>query len=220
MERSVDAGVTEPRVALCVEDDARMWRLLADEVARHGLAPRWCPTVAAARSALVARPALALVDLGLPDGDGLDVVRALRRRWSDVPAVVLSVDDRPARILAALRDGAHGYVLKEDLAGRLPALIDEALSGALPLSPRPAAVVRRQLQWHIADAPDAQLTAAEVDVLQGLAVGLSYEQCATRRGVSVNTVRTHVRSAYRKLDVTSKTEAVLAALRLGLIEAG
>lgn len=205
-------------VALCVEDDPRVWRLLADEFTRHGLTPLHCPTIAAAKSAMAARPALALIDLGLPDGDGLDVLRELHRRWPDVPGVVLTVDDRPARVVTALREGACGYLLKEDLATRLSSVIDEALLGALPLSPRAADAVRRQLQGAGDDAPAGlALTASEVDVLAGLALGLSYEQCALRTGVTINTVRSHVRSIYRKLEVTSKTEAVLVALRLGVI---
>lgn len=205
-------------VALCAEDDPRVWRLLADELTRHGLTPLHCPTIAAAKSAMVVRPALALIDLGLPDGDGLDVLRELHRRWPDVPGVVLTVDDRPPRVLAALREGACGYLLKEDLACRLSSVIDDALLGALPLSARAAVAVRRKFQGVSDEAPAAvALTASEVDVLAGLALGLSYEQCAQRAGVTINTVRSHVRAIYRKLEVTSKTEAVLLALRLGVI---
>jgi DNA-binding NarL/FixJ family response regulator len=212
--------VDEP-LALCVEDDPRVSRLIADELARHGLTPVLCPTAAAAARAMVTRPVLALIDLGLPDGDGLDVLRALHRRWPDVPGVVLTVDDRPARVLAALREGACGYLLKEDLAPRLSAVIDEALMGALPLSSRAADALRRQLQRGVGEAaPVADLTAAEVDLLHGLALGLTYEQCALRAGVTINTVRSHVRAIYRKLDVNSKTEAVLTALRLGALGPG
>ena len=214
-----DAAVSpDERVALCVEDDPRVWALMADELARLGLRPVHCPTVADARRALRTRPTLALIDLGLPDGDGVEVLRELRRRWPGVPGVVVTVDDRPARVVAALREGACGYLLKEDLAARLGTVLDEALRGALPLSPRAADAVRWQLQGGGADEPAREsLTSTEVDLLGGLALGLSYEQCAQRGGVTINTVRSHVRTIYRKLKVSSKTEAVLAALRLGVI---
>ena len=185
---------SERPLALCAEDDPRAWRMIAEELARHGLTPVWCPTIEAAKRALRARPSLMLIDLGV------------------------TVDDRPERVVAALHQGACGYLLKEDLGLRLPSVIEEALMGALPLSARAADAVRRQLQWGDSEASAAaSLTAVEIDLLSGLALGLSYEQCALRGGVTINTVRSHVRTVYRKLEVTSKTEAVLTALRLGLI---
>ncbi len=209
---------SERPLALCAEDDPRAWRMIAEELARHGLTPVWCPTIEAAKRALRARPSLMLIDLGLPDGDGLEVLRELHRRWPEVPGVIVTVDDRPERVVAALHQGACGYLLKEDLGLRLPSVIEEALMGALPLSARAADAVRRQLQWGDSEASAAaSLTAVEIDLLSGLALGLSYEQCALRGGVTINTVRSHVRTVYHKLEVTSKTEAVLTALRLGLI---
>lgn len=212
-----DAG--EARRALCVEDDAALHPLLRMEVARAGLEPVFCPTVAAARSRLGPAPALAIVDLGLPDGSGLDLVRELAARCPGTPTLVLTVDDRPEMVLAALRAGAAGYVLKEDIVSRLAAAVGDALAGGMPLSARLGGAVRRQLRSASDGALEAvSLTRTERDLLGGLARGLSYDQCGLAAGVSVNTVRTHVRAVYRKLEVSSKTEAVVEAVRLGLIE--
>lgn len=207
------------RLALCVEDDTALHPLLRLEVARAGLQPVFCSTVVAGRAALGELPALAIVDLGLPDGCGLDVVRELAARCPATPTLVLTVDDRPQMVIAALRAGASGYVLKEDLVSRLAPAIGDAVAGGMPLSARLGTTVRRQLRSAAAGAPEVvTLTPTERDLLDGLARGLSYDQCGLMAGISVNTVRTHVRAMYRKLEVSSKTEAVVEAVRRGLIE--
>lgn len=211
-------GASEPRRALCVEDDAALHPVLRLEVARAGMQPVFCATVVAARAGLRTPPSLAIVDLGLPDGSGLDVVRELAARCPATPTLVLTVDDRPQMVLAALRAGASGYVLKEDIASRLAPAIGDAVAGGMPLSARLGTTVRGQLR-SAAGAPEmVTLTPTERELLDGLARGLSYDQCGLMAGVSVNTVRTHVRAMYRKLDVSSKTEAVVEAVRRGLIE--
>lgn len=207
------------RRALCVEDDTVLHPLLRMELTRAGFEPVLCATVGAARAGLQTPPALAIVDLGLPDGSGLDVVRELAARWPGTPTLVLTVDDRPEMVIAALRAGAAGYVLKEDIASRLAPAIDDAVAGGMPLSARLGTTVRRQIRSAADGAPEAvSLTRTERDLLDGLARGLSYDQCGLLSGVSVNTVRTHVRAVYRKLEVSSKTEAVVEAVRRGLIE--
>lgn len=205
--------------ALCVEDDPRVAAAVSEVLAAQGFTVRACATVAAALRALRARPRVAVVDLGLPDGSGVEVIHALRARWPDAPVVVLTVDDRPAQVLDALRAGARGYVLKGELHAWLPAALADAFSGRMPLSPEAARAVRDHLRDACAPAEREVLTPTEREVLEGLSRGLSYEQCARAADVSVNTVRTHVRAIYRKLEVSSKTEAVLEALRRGVIEA-
>lgn len=208
----------ETPTALCVDDDARVRALVAELLGARGYAVEGRATVASAIAAMGLPIALAVVDLGLPDGSGVDVLRALARRRPGARAVVLTVDDRPAQVLEALRAGASGYVLKEDLHARLGAAVDEARCGGVALSTGPAAALLQHLRAGDDAGPlEVSLTAAERAVLEGLARGLSYEQCALAGAVSINTVRTHVRAAYRKLEVSTKTEAVLAALRRGLI---
>lgn len=170
--------------------------------------------------AVVAVPEVVLVDLGLPDGDGVDLIRELARRWPDVPSVAITVNRADERVLAAFRAGARGYIYKEDAGSRLLRVIEEARDGGAPMS---ASVARRVLGL-VAQLPPVQntrpenLTARELDVVQELASGATYEQTATTLGTSINTVRAHIREIYRKLSVGTRTEAVLAALQLGLLE--
>jgi len=163
---------------------------------------------------------LALLDLDVPEIDGVDLITKIRSRWPVMRALVISVAATEARILAALQAGACGFLYKEDLGTRLVAAIDEALEGGAPLS----SDVARMLVAHVqrSDAPPRDpradtLTERERIVLRLFAGGERYEDVARSMAVSVNTVRTHVRSIYDKLDVCSKTEAVVVATRLGLL---
>jgi DNA-binding NarL/FixJ family response regulator len=165
-------------------------------------------------------PEATFVDLGLPDGDGVELVRRLTARWPAVPVVVLTVQHDEARILAAFRAGARGYIFKDDVPVRLRPALEDALAGGAPMS---AAVARRVLRL-VAALPEGPrlehepLTAQELTIVRELASGATYEQSAHAVGISVNTLRTHVRNIYRKLSVGSRTEAVMSALRLGLLE--
>ena len=82
------------------------------------------------------RPDVAFVDLGLPDGDGVQLIRELGARWPDVPFVALTVARADERVLAAVRAGARGYLLKEDVGSRLERAVEEAMAGGSPMSPR------------------------------------------------------------------------------------
>lgn len=163
----------------------------------------------------------ACVDLELPDGDGTDVVRRLTEGNPELPVIVLTVHRSDSRILAAFRAGARGYLLKEQTGQRLVPALQEALEGGAPMSP---AVARKilalvsSLPTPLAERSDEpRLTARETDVLRAFAAGQTYAQTAAELGISINTLRSHVRSCYEKLCVGTRTEAVMSALQLGLL---
>jgi DNA-binding NarL/FixJ family response regulator len=162
--------------------------------------------------------ALALVDLGLPDLDGVQLVAAMRNHVPPMPILVLTIEDARDRVLAALSAGASGYLLKDRLATELVSAIDAALDGESPLSPRAARHVVASLRGSLpAPAIEVQLTASERRVLEALARGFTYDQVGIMFDISVNTVRSRVRALYDKLDVASRTEAVVVAAQRGLI---
>lgn len=211
------------RRLLVVEDDARLGAALA------GLLEASAFDAEIARSGAEAERSLsrtvfdaALVDLGLPDVDGVDLIGRIRALRPDMPVLVITVVSLEARILAALRAGAVGYLYKEDLASRLVSAVEEVLDGGAPMSRDVARKlvehVRRGEAGTVSDDPRATaLTDRERAVLEAFASGERYEDVARSLEMSVNTVRSHVRSIYDKLDVTSKTEAVVLAKRLGLL---
>jgi DNA-binding NarL/FixJ family response regulator len=212
--------MSDSRTVLLVEDDHRQRELVTDVLSDRGLRVTAVPFArdALARLQEIA-PDVVVVDLGLPDLDGVDLIRMIRERHPSLPIIVLTVATSEARILAALRAGAAGYLFKEDAGRRLATAILDAFDGGSPMSPAVAQLVLAQIRTPHAPQPEQGegLTARERDVIGGIARGLTYEEVATTLGVSINTVRSHIRVIYDKLDASTKTEAVLAALRRGLL---
>jgi DNA-binding NarL/FixJ family response regulator len=148
-----------------------------------------------------------LMELGLPDGDGIDLIRKITSRWPKVPILVLTGDTTDTRILAAIRAGAQGYLLKNELERRLPGAVEEMLAGGSPISASAARVMVRSVREPHQKVEEASLSKRERSVLDCLSRGMTYQEAGGALGISVNTVRTHVRRIYSKLEVNSKVEA-------------
>ena len=165
------------------------------------------------------------MDLELPGIDGIEATRRLKALDPGVPVVALTVFEEPATILEAIGAGIDGYLLKKSSVVELLTLLRSILGGGAPLTPAVARtlldVVRNQPAAR-AD-PDQVKTARldlsprEQDVLRGLVRGLGYKQIADADGTSLDTVRTHVRNIYRKLQVHSVAQAVGRAIRERLV---
>ena len=203
---------------LVVEDHRRVRDAIALVLGEHELT-----LVATAERALAALadtdPQIILVDLNLPDRDGVELIAQLSAVRPSTPVLVLTVAADDARILAALGAGARGYLFKEELGRRLASAIDEIFQGGVPMSARVARLVLAQLRAprETGYSPILTPTEREHEVLALLARSLTYDEIGATLGISVNTVRTHVRALYDKLDVCTRTEAVMSALDRGLI---
>lgn len=162
-----------------------------------------------------AAPDLALVDLGLPDGNGVDFISELNRRSPKTICVVASIFDDDQHIFPALRAGAQGYLLKDQGQEAITELLQGIIAGRPPLSP----AVARKLLSHFRVAPELAhptLTDRETEVLRLIARGLTTAEVAQNLNISVNTVPSHIKEIYRKLNVSSRAEAALTARNLGL----
>ena len=168
---------------------------------------------------------LVLMDLELPGIDGIEATRRLKALDPGVPVVALTVFEEPATILEAIGAGIDGYLLKKSSVVELLTLLRSVLGGGAPLTPAVARtlldVVRNQPAAR-ADADQVKtarldLSPREQDVLRGLVRGLGYKQIADADGTSLDTVRTHVRNIYRKLQVHSVAQAVGRAIRERLV---
>jgi two-component system, NarL family, response regulator LiaR len=156
------------------------------------------------------RADVVVLDLGLPDGDGIDVLRQLKGKMPDAQWLVLTVYEDDLHLFQALEAGAVGYILKDQaLQEGLVAAIDEALAGGAPMSLSIARrVIERFRQPKQKNAHLPELTRRENEVLQQLARGYSAKKVADILGISHGTVRCHQKSIYRKLHVNSVVAAV------------
>jgi len=223
---------------LIVEDDPQTREFFAASVVRQPeLVLAACVgTVADARAWLDAAPPggvdALLVDLGLPDGSGLEVIRHARQRHPACESLVISMFGDEDNVLASIEAGALGYIHKDCAPEDIARTILEMKAGASPISPMIARRVLaryRNLQESQppsaaaqapAAAPRAALSRREGEVLDLIARGFSYAEIARLQGVSVHTVQSHIKSLYGKLEVHSKNEAVFEATRLGLLGGG
>jgi DNA-binding NarL/FixJ family response regulator len=163
------------------------------------------------------RPAVVLMDLEMPEVDGVEATRRILALDPGARVVVLtSFSDRP-RIMAAIDAGAVGYLLKDATPQELERGILAAARGESPLDPRAAAALLATRRERPADRPVLSEREREVLVLVGL--GLLNKQIARQLGISEKTVKAHLTSAFRRIGVTDRTQAALWAERRGLLDA-
>ena len=166
---------------------------------------------------------LALVDLGLPDGSGVDVVAALRDKQPDAQSVIVTIHDDDEHLFPALQAGAFGYLLKEQARELLMEQLQRIGQGEPPLSPSIArkviayfaAQIKRPTQAALSINP-VSLTERESEVLLRVAKGYTLPEIGVQLGLSRHTIADYVKQIYRKLNVSSRAEAALEAQRLGL----
>ena len=159
-------------------------------------------------------PDLALLDLSLPDGNGLDLVPKLKTANPEIKILVLTVHQEQDTTLEAIKAGVDGFLLKDE--PDLGAKVREVLAGNYPIDARVAGYVVEKVAPPKAP-PLVRLTMREHQVLDGLSRGKSYAQIAESIKVSENTITGYIKTLYRKLGVNSKNQAVYEGTRLGLV---
>lgn len=162
------------------------------------------------------KPGLILMDIDMPGMSGIEAVKKIRSFDTAVPIIMLTVFDDNTHVLEAIRAGASGYLLKKHLSTKLFDSIDEVLSGGAPMSPTIARMVIASMQKPVDNA--YRLTARENEILTLLSQGNSYKMIAAEAEISLDTVRTHIKKIYEKLQVHSQTEAVSKAINEKLVQ--
>jgi DNA-binding NarL/FixJ family response regulator len=211
--------------ALLVEDQPDAQTMLESIVQQvyPGAVITACSTVAHALMQVQRPWTLALIDLRLLDGSGLEVLRAFKTHHAEVPAVVTTMFSDDASVFGALQAGADGYLLKSEPAHLLADALRRIGRGELPLSP---AVARRVLQYFRtcpgsdllpSDDHAVALTPRESDVLAAIGEGLSIQEAGDRLGISYHTTNGYIKSIYRKLGIKSRAQAATEAQRRGLL---
>lgn len=168
------------------------------------------------------KPRVVLVDLGLPDGSGADIITAAAGADWPCDSIVISIFGDEARVIEAIQAGAKGYILKGDDLANLGRDILAVIDGGSPISP----AIARHLLTIVRTGPsggpsdpenDTILSDREMEILRAVARGFKRKEIADRLGITQGTVGNHIHSVYRKLGVGSNTQAVARAARLGLL---
>jgi len=163
-------------------------------------------------------PDVLLSDIGLPGMSGIEGIRIIKERYPEMQILMLTVYDDDDRIFDALCAGASGYLLKRTPPAKLLDNIREAMSGGAPVSPEVATrVIKFFREFHSSEREDYELTPHETRLLKLLTEGYNYQTAAEKLGVSYNTIKLHVRNIFDKLQVHSKSEAVVKAMRDRLV---
>jgi DNA-binding NarL/FixJ family response regulator len=162
------------------------------------------------------KPEVILMDIDLPGISGIEGVKQVRKINKEVQIIMLTVFDDNTHVYDALYAGANGYLLKKYISDKLVNAIEDVLQGGAPMSPS----IARMVISHMHESntgKDYQLTAREKEILQSLSKGNSFKLIAAEYGISLETVRTHIKHIYDKLHVQSQIEAVSKAITERLI---
>jgi DNA-binding NarL/FixJ family response regulator len=207
-------------VALVEDDDEARKRLVASIQSDPSLRliGEYCNGAEALAGLTKAAPDVFLVDLGLPDMHGLELVRRIAAKHPACDILVITIFGDEESVIGALEAGARGYLLKGALENDIASDIRHLRNGGSPLSPVIARqVLKRLVPVPNPPAPDALLTPRESEILNAIARGFSYAETAGLLRISVQTVHSHLKNIYKKLAVHSKTEAVFEADRRRLL---
>jgi DNA-binding NarL/FixJ family response regulator len=208
-----DDRVTRERFARAVSADPRT--MLAEAVGGGREAIARLPA---------ARPDVLLVDLGLPDVHGTEVIRHAAHALPGCDIMVITVFGDERNVVASIEAGATGYVLKDCSDADLIDYVLELRAGGAPMSPGVARMLLQRMRSKGESAAEprakveAMLTAREADMLRLISRGYSYAEVGQKLGISVHTVGSHVKNTYRKLAVHSAAAAVMRATQLRLLD--
>jgi DNA-binding NarL/FixJ family response regulator len=215
------------RSVLLVEDEERLRSSFAQAISASGdfVLAAAVASVKAGKSAFdLFCPDIVLVDLGLPDGSGIDIIRHVATHRSDCLVMVVSVFGDERNVVASIEAGAVGYVLKDTADENFLGAIRDMVAGGAPISPGIARHLLARVRstgpgpvTAATDAEDVGLSDREREILNLTAKGYTFPEIAKLLDISLETIKTHIKRVYQKLAVHSKGEAVYEAQRLGLL---
>lgn len=208
---------------LIVEDNAVTLKVLTEVIEQEPNLKLACAVTnrSDAEACLEKKPDIILVDIGLPDGNGIDLIRHAKEINPETEIMVISSYGDEEHVVEAIEAGASGYILKDASLPEVGPHILSLMKGDSPISPGIARYLLSRFQARTPAGKDdtsASLTEREQNVLTLIAKGYSRVEAAETLGMSQHTVNTHIKHIYRKLSVHSQTEAVFEAYQMGLIK--
>lgn len=223
--------MTEAQLSIIVIEDEPEFRRRFENIIRDEPSMQLAGSAANKRdaAALIEREHfdVMLIDLGLPDGSGIDLIRQVSARRPDVDIMVVTVFGDEHHVVSSIEAGATGYILKDSTPADVISCIRLLRAGGSPVSPVVARSVLRairnrmapQLARSAAPTEPNPLSARETEILQLLAKGMSFNEIGDILSISPHTVTAHIKKIYRKLQVHSRGEAVYEASQMGLLRA-
>jgi len=161
---------------------------------------------------------LAILDISLPDGSGIDIIQQLKKNHPNTTCIMSTIFDDHKNIFSALQSGADGYIIKSDSREAFKNSLLCITRGEPPLSPAVARMLMGYFQHNKPVQTEHNLTKRQTEILTMIAKGMHSREVAEELGLSVHTIKDHVKNLYLKLSITSRTEAALAAQKLGFIK--
>jgi DNA-binding NarL/FixJ family response regulator len=213
---------SDGRSAVLIVEDDRAFRMrfeaiLNSDTSLHVVGA--VDTVALGLKAIEQTTLAALVvDLGLPDGDGTALIRTAARLQPQCAVMVMTVFGDEEHVVSAIEAGAIGYLLKDSSSEYMLSALHDLLKGGSPISPMVARLVLGRMHLAPIESSAPALSEREAEILTLVAKGFSFAEICDLLSITVNTVKTHVNRAYRKLGVSSRGQAVHEATCLGLIK--
>lgn len=160
------------------------------------------------------RPDVVLMDINLPGMNGIECIAWIKNTWPEIHVMMLTVFDNADEIFKSLTAGATGYMLKKTPPAKLLEAISELMNGGSPMS---GEIARKVVQTFARPQPhpitEANLTPREEEILSYLSKGYLYKEIASKLNISIETVRSHIRKIYQKLQVRTRTEALLYCMK-------
>ena len=212
-----------------VDDDPAVRQRFKTSIEKHANL-LWLGEASCVRSgknlAFSSNPRVLLVDLGLPDGSGMEIIQEVSQKQPNTEIMVVSMFGDEGHVVQAIEAGASGYILKDTDDAGLAEHIIQLCDGGSPMSPMIARHLLKRMQATEANSKKnlddnseaASLTRREMQLLKLLALGYTYREVAEDLSVSSHTVNSHIKNLYRKLSVKTKNEAVFTATRQGLLD--
>ena len=211
---------------LIIDDHKLFAEAIRSALASDGLRMEMLPVATSAKQGLDAarsdKPDLVLVDIGLPDGSGVEVGRQILEERSGTIVLAVTAHSDPHLLRETIKAGFHGFITKDTPMSRFVESIKAAIGGQVVIPQRLAARAAgaQSVEERDAGILSAQLTPRELDVLAMLVEGARSEEIASRLSISPNTVRTHIQNLLTKLQVHSRLEAAAFAVRYKLVSRG
>jgi DNA-binding NarL/FixJ family response regulator len=153
------------------------------------------------------RPDVILMDIDMPQSNGVDAVKSIRKKMVDTPVVMFTVFEDDENIFNAIRSGANGYILKKNF-DQIPFALKDVLDGGAPMTSSVAKRVLNFIPKNNSPSNTDSLSNREIEILEHITKGYSYKMIAEKLFIATETVRTHIKRIYKKLQVNSATEAV------------